>query len=820
VQVERLDEEAIPRLAERRICVLFVSTTGDGELPDHSKPWWRALLRRDLPKTALSQLKFAVFGLGDSSYIRFNAAARKIAARLPQLGAVPLCERGLGDEQSEPGGLDQDYDAWLKNQLFPVLNRLKDGDGGDDTIRELLSKPEKTGAQKRYLKRAGTLEAANSKQIPLPGKIRCRYAVSVVTDGGSGSAATHAAAEVPLPPIIAAPTAGLYKGDKSGAEVGPWPAKLSSNDRLTASGWRQDVRQLTLDYSETAGFIPFRPGDVAMVYPRNTGTAASEEAVSFFSEYLGMPLNTMLTMTTHREEHHHHHRSPHSATEDGADEEESDSPLLPYPTSHPISLKQLLECYLDIQGMPRRSFLEQAAVYCSDSEQAEKLLEMSGYLSSETGGDEESASYSAGLYRLYVLKESRTYHEVLRDFTSCKIPLEALLEMIPPLKPRHFSIASSSVTVAASSSSAVDADVPAVLSKRSSLDLCVGLVEYKTQLKRDKIGVCSGFLASLKPGETVWLQVRKGSWMPPWPLPIVPSTPASTGSMGSDNNEILQEERYQLASGLSAGSAVPMILVGPGTGVAPMRSIWQERHAAMVALSQMEEAAPPNPAPCWLFYGCRNATKDWLYASETAAAAITDGSLSHYDAAFSRPSEDSAHALPPPASTATSTTSSDSMTPQNADTAAASTEETVSVAAQASTTVAIGGVGTISSGAASSLLPATARRSDLMFWCASSSPSPSSSYELATPVRMRANAAVTYVQKRLASHSKEIKEILLDNPSSLVFISGSAKRMPSDVIGEIKEEVMMKEGGMSEEEAKKAVAMMETRRRLVVEAWS
>jgi sulfite reductase alpha subunit-like flavoprotein len=39
---------------------------------------WRFLLRKDLPPGSLSNLKFTVFGLGDSSYEKFNAMAKKL----------------------------------------------------------------------------------------------------------------------------------------------------------------------------------------------------------------------------------------------------------------------------------------------------------------------------------------------------------------------------------------------------------------------------------------------------------------------------------------------------------------------------------------------------------------------------------------------------------------------------------------------------------------------------------------------------------------------------------------------------------------------
>jgi len=58
---------------------------------------WKFLLRKDLPPNSLRQLKFSVFGLGDSSYALFNAMAKKLTQRLLDLGANLFHKVGLGD---------------------------------------------------------------------------------------------------------------------------------------------------------------------------------------------------------------------------------------------------------------------------------------------------------------------------------------------------------------------------------------------------------------------------------------------------------------------------------------------------------------------------------------------------------------------------------------------------------------------------------------------------------------------------------------------------------------------------------------------------
>ncbi len=69
--------------------------------------------------------------------------------------------------------------------------------------------------------------------------------------------------------------------------------------------------------------------------------------------------------------------------------------------------------------------------------------------------------------------------------------------------------------------------------------------------------------------------------------------------------------------------ATDIIMVGPGTGVAPFRAFVQERRAV--------EA----PGRSWLFFGDRHFTHDFLYQLEWQDA-LEDGSLTKIDVAFSR----------------------------------------------------------------------------------------------------------------------------------------------------------------------------------------
>lgn len=62
--IKRLQKE----LARHALAVFVTSTTGQGDVPANAVTFWKSLLRKKLPPTCLSHLRFTIFGLGDSSY--------------------------------------------------------------------------------------------------------------------------------------------------------------------------------------------------------------------------------------------------------------------------------------------------------------------------------------------------------------------------------------------------------------------------------------------------------------------------------------------------------------------------------------------------------------------------------------------------------------------------------------------------------------------------------------------------------------------------------------------------------------------------------
>jgi sulfite reductase (NADPH) flavoprotein alpha-component len=89
--------------------------------------------------------------------------------------------------------------------------------------------------------------------------------------------------------------------------------------------------------------------------------------------------------------------------------------------------------------------------------------------------------------------------------------------------------------------------------------------------------------------------------------------------------------------GVPDNDDLPVIMVGPGTGIAPFRAFLQER-AARAANLAANRAAERSSAPAggnWLFFGNQRASEDFLYRGEIEGW-LRRGVLTRLDTAFSR----------------------------------------------------------------------------------------------------------------------------------------------------------------------------------------
>jgi sulfite reductase (NADPH) flavoprotein alpha-component len=222
-----------------------------------------------------------------------------------------------------------------------------------------------------------------------------------------------------------------------------------------------------------------------------------------------------------------------------------------FPTNDPALVDAVIKALgappdFPIGGRPLRDVLIDSV---SLSPAPDMLFQLFSYI---TGGDrrqkaralsvgEDPDGDAAGLDVLAVLEK----------FPGVRPDPEAFIESLEPLQPRLYSISSS------------------LKATPGRVTLTVDTVRY-TIGKRRRLGVCSTCLADrLVPGAKVRVYVQKAH-----------------------------------AFGLPADSSLPVIMIGPGTGVAPFRAFLQERGATKA------------PGRNWLFFGHQRSACDFFYEDE------------------------------------------------------------------------------------------------------------------------------------------------------------------------------------------------------------
>ncbi|KAF7725891.1 NADPH-dependent diflavin oxidoreductase 1 [Apophysomyces ossiformis] len=289
---------------------------------------------------------------------------------------------------------------------------------------------------------------------------------------------------------------------------GEFDAIVKTNDRITAPDHFQDVRHIVL--CNDSGELNYNPGDIAVITPQNL-----REDVDAFLEQMEWT-----------------HLAEKQFQIVPADEDRK----LPSRWLPNVTFRDLFIYYLDVFGVPRRSFFEMLAFFATDSNHVERLRDFT----TPEGQDDMLA---------YCQRPRRTIAEVLFDFKPCVIPLDYILDLFPALQPRSFSIASS------------------LRAHGNEVHLCVAIVKYKTKMRRIRRGVCTKWLATLKPGDVVKrMHIVKGTMSLPAP-------------------------------------EVPLIAIGPGTGIAPMRAFLEERMSSYATVNI-------------LLFGCRYEMKDYHYRDE------------------------------------------------------------------------------------------------------------------------------------------------------------------------------------------------------------
>eukprot|EP00116_Pleurobrachia_bachei_P002205 sb/3462467/ len=319
----------------------------------------------------------------------------------------------------------------------------------------------------------------------------------------------------------------------------PFMGKLTVNQNLCSEDSDRTVFHCEIDIGKAK--MKYDAGDHVAIYPEN-----NPKMVQDLAERLDVELDQVFSL-------------------DCVDEFTSKKHPFPCPTTYRTALTH----YVDINTPIRTNVLRDLAQYATDENEKE-------FLNKLTSNTVEGKNQ----YNNWVVKDQRHLLQILEDCPSLQPPIDHILELMPRLQARYYSIASSPKE------------------NPKSIHVCAALVKYTTNSGRQAEGVCTSWLQKLTPSE-----------MDEYTIPVF----------------VRRNQGFRLPR----RAAVPIIMVGPGTGLAPFRGFIQHRAALKAEGKEVGENV--------LFFGCRHQDKDFLYSDELYQYA-DEGTIQLYTA-FSRDTE-------------------------------------------------------------------------------------------------------------------------------------------------------------------------------------
>lgn len=351
----------------------------------------------------------------------------------------------------------------------------------------------------------------------------------------------------------------------------PYNAPLTTRELYQQGGDRHCLH-LDIDISNTN--LNYQTGDHVAVWPTN-----SEDQVSLLASVLGLSakLNTVVTVNA-------------------IDPTASKQHPFPVPTTY----NAIFRHYLDVCAIPSRQALMSLVDYAPTDQSKAALLNLAS--------DKDD-------YRLAVADAVRSLGEVLQyvmradatmDGAFATVPFDLIIENVSRLQPRYYSISSSSK------------ECPTTISATAVT------LKYNPDAtpQRTVYGVNTNYLWQIH--TRVHHADDDGQYYPRYTL----EGPCGALLAADSSHVKIPIHVRRSAFKLPRNTNLPVIMIGPGTGVAPFRGFVRER-----ALQKKEGKGV---GPTLLFFGCRHSQHDFLYAGEWPDLFDTLGDDAHLITAFSR----------------------------------------------------------------------------------------------------------------------------------------------------------------------------------------
>ena len=592
--------------------LVVASTTGNGDPPENSDKFLRYLKKanraaaKDASVRPFQHVAFAVLGLGDTNYDKYCEHAKLLNKYMLDLGGTEIRKLACADEGT--GQLEEVVDRWTGSILMKVTEVCR-GDAVTEaaptkTAPTVVKKVKNTVYQEEEKKVEPFEDLFPTSKSSSPGVL--------VVQSLLGSNANLAPVEASMLPKSALASHVTSVDLVTDGEKVVEKDSVIEDDDASEDGIRYTLEQ------------PFESSIVNARYLTETSTAGADEICECRDAGTSVSAHDVLER-----------RFPLQIENDVLEATRNGKRVIELTLSLPVdksweyqpgdslglavsNTPQAVEFVLDMlrsnhginptqkvsidSGIPltvedivrdkvdlctvikNRKILFALSQICSDPHET-AVLEL---LSSKTEKGTE-------LLETFAIAQRRSIVDLLKDFRSCQtITLQNLVNLLPPIPPRYYSVSSSpagkqgnALTIAFS---VVDYLTPSLLSEEKEVGL------------RRIHGVATSYLETLSA-----------------PLMSSQKKQASCG--------LRIFPKPSEAFHLPANPSIPLILVGPGTGIAPFLGFLNHRKALATTDATIGSVE--------VFFGCRHENHDYLYREELQILK-EDGVIDHLHTAFSR----------------------------------------------------------------------------------------------------------------------------------------------------------------------------------------
>ncbi|ETO14557.1 NAD or nadp-dependent reductase [Reticulomyxa filosa] len=556
-----LEDYDLSEITNEKLVIFLVATYGEGEPTDNAQEFYQWLISDERMEGELQQIEFAVFGLGNSQYEFFNEMGKQFDYELHKLGGHRLLDRGVGDD--DKGSIEDQFNDW-KQVLWPILTMKYLGISVDESSADLqtfVNSLQIFSVSTDQEEMMMTKKKEEEKHDNDEGKEKnntqwATFDRDYDTHWLYGQMALrihNPFSEAELRSVVSETKAKFKNCYAEDVRINPnlllpyrrhhWMEQVTKaliTDIHEARPRADDGSTLHVEFditqlkSSNGLHFNYKTADNLGIVPKN-----DLKAVQFLCQRLRANPDDVIRIRNKNQE-----------------------PLnIAIPSI--VSIRNLLLWYLDINGIPKRQTLQVMAQFALDEREKAQLQDMA----SKTLATDQPTIWN--------------FVSLLRAFPSVAIDLATTVEILRPLQPRYYTIASSNK--AQPNRIAITAKMEMQLADSEDLTF---------------IGVTSNYLRQSKVNDAMQIFVQPSSFRLPLPK-------------------------------------IPVIMVGVGAGIAPFRGFLQEgNHLISSGQYTIQEGTF---ADWWLFFGCRYPDRDYVYKEFLESSLHANGGcLKQLKVAFSR----------------------------------------------------------------------------------------------------------------------------------------------------------------------------------------